>query len=138
MYEFWEGTAILQLWNCARYVIQRCIFWILQAFVCSLPVELDDNSCPWSRKVQLKNSTKFHVREMESFSRRTLLYFMSTNWKSFTGEICDAAYPPSGKVYLGNLAIFHVQEVEHFTWRTLRYFMSTKWKSLTGEIYYIL
>ena len=91
---------------------------ILQAFVCSLTVELYDISCPGSGKVQLKNSTKFHVHEVGSFSSRTLPYFMSTKWKSLTGEI---------------YYISHGQKWEKFNGRDLRYFMSTKWKSLTGE-----
>ena len=60
------------------FLFNTGFFWILQTFVCSLPVELHDNSCPGSGKVQLKNSTKFDVQEVESFSWITLLHFMST------------------------------------------------------------
>ena len=103
-----------------EFLFNNVFFWILQAFVCSLPVELYDNSCQGSEKVQLKNSRKFHTDEVESFSWRTLLYFMSTKWKSFTGEIYYIPWPRIGKVLLERSAMLHIHQVEKFTWGTLR------------------
>ena len=68
----------------------------------------------------------FHVHEVEKFNCRTLEYFMSTIWKSLTGELYGISCPQSGKVKLENSAIFHVNEVEKF-----------KWKTLTGKLYEI-
>ena len=60
-----------------------------------------------------------HVYEVEHFSQRTVLYFMSTKWKRLTGELRDISS----------------NEVEKFNWRDLLYFMPTNWKCLTGELY---
>ena len=103
--------------------------------------------------VLAKNSTVDHVHGMEKFSGGTLLYFISTKWKSLTGElwyfmstkwkgltgvIYNISCPQSAKVWLGGIStILHVHKVEKFNRRTLRYFMPTKWKSLTGVFYYI-
>ena len=74
---------------------------------------------------------------MEKVNWRTVLYFLSTKWKTLTGEIDDFSCPQNGEVEEENSIIFHIHEVEKFNWRALLYFMSTKWKSLTGELYYI-
>ena len=90
---------------------------------------------------------------MEKFNRRTLLHFMSTEWKilagelmltnlkSLTGEIYDISCRPwNGNVSLERSTIFHIHQVENFSWRSLfnLYFISTKLKILTREPYDIL
>ena len=72
-------------------------------------------------KVQLERSTIFHVHKVEKFNRKDLQYFMSTGWKSLTGEAYNISYP-RGEIING---------------RVLRYFMSTEWKSFAPELSYI-
>ena len=79
----------------------------------------------------------FHVYQVECFSWRTLLYFMSTKWKRSPGEFYNVSCLRSGKVELEGYTILHAHKVEKFNWRTVRYVMSMKWKSFTGELYYI-
>ena len=45
----------------------------------------------------MENPNTFHVNEVEDFSWRTLIYFMSKKWKSLTGEIYHILFPQSGK-----------------------------------------
>ena len=108
----------------------------------SLTGKLYDISCPQSGKRYLQNSTIFHfhqvekfnwrtqaifhVHEVEKFSWGTLLYFMFTNSKSLTEEICDISCLRSGKFYQENSTISYVHVVAKFNWKTLQYFMSTK------------
>ena len=50
-------------------------------------------SCPESEKVYLERSTIFTVHKVQNFDWRTVRYFMSTKWKSLTGEAFDILSP---------------------------------------------
>ena len=70
----------------------------------------------------------FHVYQVEYFSWRTLMYFMSTKWKRSPGEFYNVSCLRSGKVELEGYTILHAHKVEKFNWRALQYFMSMERK----------
>ena len=60
--------------------------------------EIYNTSCPQCGKVELENSTVFHVHQVEKFDWSSLLHFMSMKWKCLTREIYIISYPPSRKL----------------------------------------